>query len=115
MSYALAVQVQPRSVNQTPLPSGTFATDHASSDQTWSDDESHEVAFTAGNPRVEHITGVVHLYRDSPSSAQDSLTGFPALLVPALALIPLLYLSQFIPPLIAQASHCISINNVHVA
>lgn len=82
MSYALAVQVQPRSVNQTPLPSGAFATDHASSDPTWSDDESHEVAFTAGNPRVEHITGVVHLYRDSPSSAQDSLTGFPLLQVP---------------------------------
>ena len=25
------------------------------------------MAFTAGNPRVEHITGVVHLYRDVPA------------------------------------------------
>ncbi len=33
-----------------------------------------QVAFTAGNPRVEHITGVVHLYRDVPadSAAQPS-------------------------------------------
>ena len=32
------------------------------------------MAFTAGNPRVEHITGVVHLYRDVPadSAAQPS-------------------------------------------
>ena len=35
---------------------------------------TNQVAFTAGNPRVEHITGVVHLYRAVPadSAAQPS-------------------------------------------
>jgi hypothetical protein len=26
------------------------------------------ISFSAGNPRVEHITGVVHLYRDVPAA-----------------------------------------------
>jgi len=30
---------------------------------------TNQVAFTAGNPRVEHITGVVHLYRDVPADS----------------------------------------------
>ncbi|GLC33564.1 hypothetical protein PLESTM_000085000 [Pleodorina starrii] len=30
------------------------------------DDDSQVIEFTAGNPRVEHITGVVHLYRPTP-------------------------------------------------
>lgn len=29
-------------------------------------DEIDQVTFSAGNPRVEHITGVVHLYRHIP-------------------------------------------------
>lgn len=28
------------------------------------------ISFSAGNPRVEHITGVVHLYRDVPAADQ---------------------------------------------
>ena len=67
MSYALAVQVQERSVDEPPLPSESHGTD-----PSWSDDECEEVAFTAGNPRVEHITGVVHLYRDTPQAGASS-------------------------------------------
>ena len=36
-----------------------------------SDHIKETVAFSAGNPRVEHITGKVHLYRQV-SKAQDS-------------------------------------------
>lgn len=36
-----------------------------------SDHTKEAVAFSAGNPRVEHITGTVHLYRQV-SKAQDS-------------------------------------------
>ena len=30
------------------------------------DDGSTSVEFSAGNPRVQHITGLVHLYRPTP-------------------------------------------------
>ena len=37
--------------------------------------EEDAIAFTAGNPRVEHLTGVVHLYRCLPSDAQAAEEG----------------------------------------
>lgn len=33
-------------------------------------DEVDQVSFSAGNPRVEHITGVVHLYRHIPGPGE---------------------------------------------
>ncbi|GFR48929.1 hypothetical protein Agub_g10934, partial [Astrephomene gubernaculifera] len=36
------------------------------------DDDSQAIEFTAGNPRVEHITGVVHLYRPTPGRLPQS-------------------------------------------
>ena len=36
------------------------------------------VGFSAGNPRVEHITGIVHLFRTVPNASQDVLPA-PAL------------------------------------
>jgi hypothetical protein len=35
---------------------------------------AESISFSAGNPRVEHITGVVHLFRDlsAPSAADDA-------------------------------------------
>ena len=41
---------------------------------------SNQVAFTAGNPRVEHITGVVHLYRDVPADSPAQPSGSDAAL-----------------------------------
>jgi BRCA1-associated protein len=35
---------------------------------------TESIAFSAGNPRVEHITGVVHLYRDLSENAVDEAT-----------------------------------------
>ena len=34
-------------------------------------EEVDEVSFSAGNPRVEHITGVMHLYRHVPADQQQ--------------------------------------------
>lgn len=34
------------------------------------DDQIDSIAFSAGNPRVEHITGVVHLFKEVPASSQ---------------------------------------------
>ena len=42
--------------------------------EPWSD----SIEFTAGNPRVEHVTGTVHLYRQIPESSQhDVLPALP--------------------------------------
>ncbi|KXZ54622.1 hypothetical protein GPECTOR_4g687 [Gonium pectorale] len=37
------------------------------------DDDSQAIEFTAGNPRVEHITGVVHLYRPTPGRQPNNI------------------------------------------
>lgn len=33
-------------------------------------DEDNKIRFSAGNPRVEHVTGVVHLYREVQPRSQ---------------------------------------------
>ena len=41
------------------------------------DEMSDSVGFSAGNPRVEHITGVVHLFRHIPPGAEDAPVALP--------------------------------------
>ena len=41
-------------------------------------DDVESVAFSAGNPRVEHITGLVHLFKEVPKGPQ-ALNPLPAL------------------------------------
>ena len=33
-------------------------------------DEVDTITFSAGNPRVEHVTGVVHLFKEVPATSQ---------------------------------------------
>ena len=44
------------------------------------------IAFSAGNPRVEHITGIVHLFKEVPQGSQ-ALSPLPALPVSPLHLL----------------------------
>jgi len=59
--------------------------------------EDEVVGFSAGNPRVEHITGVVHLFRTVPDASQDLL---PAPALPVSHYPPLLcpQRRQSVPP-----------------
>ena len=41
--------------------------------ETWQD----SIEFSAGNPRVEHITGTVHLYREIPEASLDVVPALP--------------------------------------
>jgi hypothetical protein len=71
--YALKVQVG--------LQKDTGTSDETAPESTPNDDsELDHVDFTAGNPRVEHITGVVHLYRTVPHTLplHESETGATA-------------------------------------
>lgn len=67
MSYLLKVDVQQRKSAQGELPSearpSPSRTTSASNAVNLASDY---IAFSAGNPCVEHLTGAVHLYRDMP-------------------------------------------------
>lgn len=61
------------------------ASDQSEMSTSGSNDRIETLAFSAGNPRVEHITGIVHLYREVPANSQ-SLGPPPALPVKPLFL-----------------------------
>lgn len=48
-------------------------------------EDIESIAFSAGNPRVEHITGIVHLFKEVPQGSQ-ALSPLPALPVSPLHL-----------------------------
>jgi BRCA1-associated protein len=65
MAFSVKVDVQHRDADQAQL----RQVDAAQSSVGRSDAANvaaDSISFSAGNPRVEHITGVVHLYRDVP-------------------------------------------------
>ena len=75
MSYALALQLPSGSSNSATPPNFVHDDDLGQEDVPWSDNEKEAVPFTAGNPRVEHLTGVVHLYREArPASVAQPST-----------------------------------------
>ncbi|GMH32890.1 hypothetical protein BSKO_00724 [Bryopsis sp. KO-2023] len=66
--YSLVVEVPetgPTTSGGEPSQSGELPPD---------DQESNSVEFSMGNPRVEHINGVIHLYRDVDSTTDDAQT-----------------------------------------
>lgn len=67
MAFSVKVDVQHRDAGQAQL----RQVDAAQSAAGRSDAAivaADSISFSAGNPRVEHITGVVHLYRDVPAA-----------------------------------------------
>ncbi|GAB4818298.1 hypothetical protein N2152v2_005344 [Parachlorella kessleri] len=72
-----AAQV-PAQQNEEPTCSGSTPGKHGEASSSSADatpaavaaEEVDEVSFSAGNPRVEHITGVMHLYRHIPADEQ---------------------------------------------
>jgi hypothetical protein len=67
MAYSVKVDLQHRKGGQAPVRQVGAA--HAaegglSGDTAYGD----AITFSAGNPRVEHLTGVVHLYREIPAA-----------------------------------------------
>ncbi len=66
---AAGAQQQPRRQQDEILGQLDVDEDGSDDDATLPDEDvflTESVEFTAGNPRVEHITGVVHLYREIP-------------------------------------------------
>lgn len=71
MSYSLKVEVQSRTSSRAETASEAGPSlPRTASAASAVDLASDSIAFSAGNPRVEHLTGAVHLYRDvAPADA----------------------------------------------
>lgn len=75
--YALKVQVRKRTAAEEEISeeasrlANELRLEQAAEEAASSIDvEGKSIEFTAGNPRVEHITGVVHLYRNVPTKEE---------------------------------------------
>lgn len=68
MSFSVKVDVQRREAGQADFnhAPATSSLSRTASAADAADLAGDAVAFSAGNPRVEYLTGVVHLYRDVP-------------------------------------------------
>uniref|UniRef100_A0A7S3VLX3 Uncharacterized protein n=1 Tax=Dunaliella tertiolecta TaxID=3047 RepID=A0A7S3VLX3_DUNTE len=72
--YSLKIEAQKRAVLVTQAPEDELDDGTAAlRDALEADLAEGAVEFSIGNPRVEHITGVVHLYRDFPVPAPQQV------------------------------------------
>jgi hypothetical protein len=73
-SYAVKVRVAPDAAEQdrekTEAASNVASEILKRTADAGGHDEDSTIRFSAGNPRVEHVTGVIHLYREVPTRAQ---------------------------------------------
>jgi hypothetical protein len=78
MMYTLLVEKEKSKAKDT------ATKENAEAKQGDAGDSTESIAFSAGNPRVEHITGVVHLYRDLSENASDEAAPSSQQVIPAL-------------------------------
>jgi hypothetical protein len=68
MAFSVKVDVQHRDAGQAQLRQVNVGQSSAGQSDAAANVAEDSITFSAGNPCVEHITGVVHLYRDVPAA-----------------------------------------------